>query len=120
MTCWDGGLLALCLAYVLPTIAYSTFQSFNGLNHVKNTGMKCLQAMLIRRENYVEENMYEQNSYQEFTGSEMEGEKTKTQTNPKYFLKTEGKSFFLLFVCHSFHLLMVLIYEEFRKGSTES
>lgn len=54
------GACSLCLAYVLPTIAYSTCQSFNGLNHIKNTGIKCLQAMLIRRENYLEENMYEQ------------------------------------------------------------
>lgn len=78
MTCWDGGLLTLSLAYVLPTITYSTFQSFNGLNHIKNTGIRCLRAMLIRRENYLEENTYEQNSYQKFTGSdnaEVEGEK---------------------------------------------
>lgn len=63
MTCWDGGTFSLfALAYVLPTITYSTFQSFNGLNYIESAGINCLQAILTRRGNYLEENMYEQSS----------------------------------------------------------
>lgn len=56
------GACSLSAWHVLPTIAYSTFQSFNGLNHIKNARINWLQAMLIRRENYLEENMYEQST----------------------------------------------------------
>lgn len=43
------------------------------------------------------------------------GKKQSTNQPQKCLKNKEGKSFFVLFVCHSFHLWMALICEEFRK-----